>query len=389
MARVEDRWLRKDRTRTPEYGKGKRWRVVANEDGKETKKSFASKDAANAHKTWVDHNQLSGTYVSAARGEIMIRDLLHDWESAQAHLKASTKAAIESDIRATIKPYWGHKVLGQVERSDVQAWVTSMTDGGKAARTVDTIFGRFTSFMNWCVAEKRLIESPATGVNLPEGNVREHKFLTVPQVAALASAITDRFRGMVWVLATTGLRMSEMCELRVRDYDRRRMRLNIIRAVVFVKGSAVIGTPKNRQSRSVPITNIAVEYLDAAAEGKGPDDLLFTTARGQQIRANNFKRRDFDQAVARVNDAAAVRKVAGQPLGVVIPEGLWVHDLRHTAASWAVQAGASVKSVQRMLGHKTASMTLDVYAGLFDQDLDDVASRMEIIVRKGLVSLAA
>lgn len=389
MARVEDRWLRKDRTRTPEYGKGKRWRVVANEDGKETKKSFASKDAANAHKTWVDHNQLSGTYVSAARGEIMIRDLLHDWESAQAHLKASTKAAIESDIRATIKPYWGHKVLGQVERSDVQAWVTSMTDGGKAARTVDTIFGRFTSFMNWCVAEKRLIESPATGVNLPEGNVREHKFLTVPQVAALASAITDRFRGMVWVLATTGLRMSEMCELRVRDYDRRRMRLNIIRAVVFVKGSAVIGTPKNRQSRSVPITNIAVEYLDAAAEGKGPDDLLFTTARGQQIRANNFKRRDFDQAVARVNDAAAVRKVAGQPLGVVIPEGLWVHDLRHTAASWAVQAGASVKSVQRMLGHKTASMTLDVYAGLFDQDLNDVAIRMEIIVRKGLVSLAA
>lgn len=389
MARVEDRWIRKDRSRTPEYGKGKRWRVVAIEDGKETKKSFASKDAANAHKTWVEHNQLSGTYVSAARGEIRISELLPDWEAAQAHVKASTKAAIESDLRATIKPYWGQQILGQVERSDVQAWVASMTANGKAARTVDTIFGRFTSFMNWCVAEKRLIESPATGVNLPEGNVREHKFLTVTQVAALAAAVTERYRGMVWVLVTTGLRMSEMCELRVRDYDRRRMRLDISRAVVFVKGSSVIGTPKNRLSRTVPITSTAMEYLDAAAAGKGPDDLLFTTARGQQIRANNFKRRDFDNAVAKVNDEAAERKAAGEPVGVVIPEGLWVHDLRHTAASWAVQAGASVKSVQRMLGHKTASMTLDVYAGLFDQDLDDVASRMEAIVRAGLVEVAA
>src|SRR6185437_4452985 len=49
------------------------------------------------------------------------------------------------------------------------------------------------------------------------------------------------------------------------------------------------------------------------------------------------------------------------------------HDLRHTAASLAVSAGANVKGVQRMLGHAKASMTLDVYADLFDADLDDVA----------------
>ena len=49
------------------------------------------------------------------------------------------------------------------------------------------------------------------------------------------------------------------------------------------------------------------------------------------------------------------------------------HDLRHTAASLAVSAGANVKAVQRMLGHAKASMTLDVYADLFDDDLDVVA----------------
>ena len=53
------------------------------------------------------------------------------------------------------------------------------------------------------------------------------------------------------------------------------------------------------------------------------------------------------------------------------------HDLRHTAASLAVQAGANVKAVQRMLGHASAAMTLDVYADLFDDDLDNVAARLD------------
>lgn len=52
------------------------------------------------------------------------------------------------------------------------------------------------------------------------------------------------------------------------------------------------------------------------------------------------------------------------------------HDLRHTAASLAVSAGANVKVVQRMLGHASAAMTLDVYADLFDDDLESVSTRM-------------
>ena len=57
------------------------------------------------------------------------------------------------------------------------------------------------------------------------------------------------------------------------------------------------------------------------------------------------------------------------------------HDLRHTAASLAVSAGANVKAVQRMLGHAKASMTLDVYADLFDDDLDVVADALTAISR--------
>jgi len=57
------------------------------------------------------------------------------------------------------------------------------------------------------------------------------------------------------------------------------------------------------------------------------------------------------------------------------------HDLRHTAASLAVASGATVKSVQRMLGHASAAMTLDVYSGLFDDDLTALADRMDAAAR--------
>ena len=52
------------------------------------------------------------------------------------------------------------------------------------------------------------------------------------------------------------------------------------------------------------------------------------------------------------------------------------HELRHTAASLAVSAGASVLALQRMLGHDKPSTTLDVYSDLFDEDLDAVADRL-------------
>jgi len=60
-----------------------------------------------------------------------------------------------------------------------------------------------------------------------------------------------------------------------------------------------------------------------------------------------------------------------------MPDGLRIHDLRHTAASLAVSAGANVKAVQRMLGHSSASLTLDRYSHLFTEDLEALADRLD------------
>jgi len=139
-----------------------------------------------------------------------------------------------------------------------------------------------------------------------------------------------------------------------------RRRIKVAESVTEDVGTLVWGDPKNHQRRSVPIPRFLVDELDVLKAGKGPKDLLFTGARGGVLRNGNFRRDVFDDAAI----AAGL-------------DGLTPHELRHTAASLAVSAGANVKAVQRMLGHASAAMTLDVYAGLFDGDLDGVGDRMD------------
>ena len=156
--------------------------------------------------------------------------------------------------------------------------------------------------------------------------------------------------------------MGELTELRFGDIDRERKRANISRAVVWVKGTAIVGTPKSGKPRDVPLTS---KVLSVMGEG-APGDLIFTSARGQRIRPTNFRWTHMKAAVK----AAC----AADPS---FPPGLYPHDLRHTAASLAVSAGANIKALQRMLGHAKAEMTLSTYAGLFDSDLNDVADRLD------------
>jgi integrase len=126
--------------------------------------------------------------------------------------------------------------------------------------------------------------------------------------------------------------------------------------------------PKSHQRRSVPLPAFLLAELQLLTRGKSPDDLIFTAPGGGPLRNSNFRRDVLDPAAVAVG----------------IP-GLRPHDLRHTAASLAIAAGANVKAVQRMLGHASAAMTLDVYAGLFSDDLDDVAARLhDAATRRGV-----
>jgi len=184
-------------------------------------------------------------------------------------------------------------------------------------------------------------------------------FLTHTQVEQLARACPG-YELFVLVLAYTGMRWGEATAVRVRRVDLVKRRIEVVHTAVELNGEMSYGTQKTHQRRSVPVPRSLVDALARHIADKRPDDLVFTTPRGDVMRNHNFRSRVFVPAAQQ----------SGLP-------GLTPHDLRHTAASLAVQAGANVKAVQRMLGHASAAMTLDVYAGLFNDDLDAVADRLD------------
>jgi integrase len=157
--------------------------------------------------------------------------------------------------------------------------------------------------------------------------------------------------------------------LKARRVDLKRRRLDIAEAVTEPDGEIIWGTPKNHERRSVPFPTFLSNALKQRMEGRNPDDLIFPSPKGDVLRNGNFRRRRFDAAVDQLR--------ADYPeLPKITP-----HSLRHTAASLAISAGATVLAVQRMLGHASASMTLDVYNDLFDDDLDAVANALDARAR--------
>jgi hypothetical protein len=115
----------------------------------------------------------------------------------------------------------------------------------------------------------------------------------------------------------------------------------------------------------VPFPAFLANELAALMVDKDRDDLVFTAADGGVLRVSSWRRGVFSPAVRRLT-----RQVRGFP--TVTP-----HDLRHTAVSLAISAGANVKAVQTMLGHAFAVLTLDTYADLFPDDLEQVSAALD------------
>ena len=132
-------------------------------------------------------------------------------------------------------------------------------------------------------------------------------------------------------------------------------------------------SPKTGKSRTVPIPPSLVAELRPLVTALPDDTLVFSTKRGAPLRLRNWRRREFDKAV---KDTGLDGK------------GLTPHKLRHTAASLAIAAGADVKVVQAILGHATATMTLDRYGHLFPDRLDEVAEAMDAARLRALAPAA-
>lgn len=200
---------------------------------------------------------------------------------------------------------------------------------------------------------------------LPKRTHADRGYLRHAHAAALAA--TDCSPEVVRFLAYTGLRWGEIAALRVCDFGMLRRRVNVSRSVTE-SGGLVCGTPRTWERRSVSFPAALADEMAALMIGKSRDDLVFTDLRGGVLRNSNWRARVFERALE------ACHKSDESFLSIT------AHDLRHTAASLPVSAGATVKAVQRMLRHAKASMTLDVYADLFDEDLDAVAVNLDAAI---------
>ncbi|MCS5498196.1 site-specific integrase [Cnuibacter physcomitrellae] len=331
-----------------------------------TKRGFRTKRDADLYLASVEVSKAKGEFIEASAARERLGNLGTVWLASQTHLKPSSLRPVEVAWRVHVEPVWGAVAVGDIRHSEVQSWISKL-GASRGATTVLRAYGVLAGILDVAVKDRRLSSNPARGVNLPRKVRKKHVYLSADEVSKLAAASSERAL-LILVLSYTGIRWGEAAGLRVADLDLKRGRINVVENAVEVGGQMEVGTPKSHKQRSVPVPQSLTVPLRRACIGKQGSDLVFPGADGDYMR--------------RTRVSAGSRSWFKTALANSDLPAMTIHDLRHTAASLAVSAGANVKAVQRMLGHASAAMTLDVYSDLFDDDLDDVATRLDHVLAK-------
>lgn len=319
------------------------------------KRGFTTKRDANAYAVNVEHDKSRGKFVAASNGKVAFGEYAQQWLDSKYNLKPSTRARYEITLSVALAKYH-HVPIGEISRPMVRALVSELAGSGASASSVHKAVGLLRSVLALAVDDNLLAVNPAVGVDLPPVQMTEQRFLTTAELHRLALASGSQ-KTLIYVLGTTGLRFGEAAELRWKDVDLNNLRLRVTRSVTFVNGRATVGTPKNGKPRSVALTASVAEML---TPGKS-DALVFPDSSGGWMRASNVRRRWWADALI---DAG-------------LPNDFKLHELRHTAASLAIRSGANLKALQNMLGHASASLTMDRYGHLYDADIDAVGRAID------------
>lgn len=341
-----------------------RYRVPA---GGQRSRSFTTKKRAEK---WL-RSELSaldaGRWVDPRAGQVTLTEWAESW-LAGVSVKPKTEAGYRSLLRSRIIPKFGDTQLRHISRRDVQSWIKGMEDDGLSASRIRQARQCLSAMLATAVLDGVIAKNPTEGTKLPKTPERTHRYLTVAQVKALAAhceALRASTGRLVAFLAYSGLRWGEAVALRNRDVDPLRRAVSVQLSATEVGGSLVVGSPKSGRSRTITLPRFVIETV-APMMSDDRDATIWTAPGGGPLRSSPFRRAVWLPAVA-----MAIAEDAD------FPEDLRVHDLRHTAASLMVASGASVLAVQKALGHARASITLDTYAGLFSEDVEALADRMD------------
>ncbi len=344
-------------------------------NGKERALTFLKKIDAETKRTELESKLGDGTYRDPAAGRVKVTDVAEAWLASKVDLRRSTRSRYRGVLDFHVLPKWGTTSVARVRHEDIVKWLASlMEDSIKAERplsatTIRKIYVVLKGVLGYAVRTGKIAANPAVGVPLPRYTPAEHIYLDNLQVEALADACGP-YRALILFLGYTGVRWGEATAVQIKHVDLKLRRVRIAQAWGYEKGTLYLeSSTKNHTRRSVPIPAFLVKELEAVISDRKPDDYLFTAPKGGTLMIRNFMRRHF---------AAAVVAAGLEGLGVTL------HKLRHTAASLAIASGADVKVVQTMLGHKTATLTLDTYGHLWPDRLDEVSDRLDVQRSKAL-----
>ncbi|MDR0283913.1 MAG: site-specific integrase [Propionibacteriaceae bacterium] len=267
------------------------------------------------------------------------------WLDRATHLRATTRAQYERHVRLRIVPGLGDVPLRELDRARVVAWWNGLDHSNE--RTCDLTYSLLRTVLFGAVDDGLVESNPAQrvrGAGKPSKR-RTVDPLTPEQVAAVADGMPERWRLGVLLGAWCGLRSGEVRELRRKDIDVVRGLVKVRRAVTRASGVTLIGEPKTEAGvRDVPIPSAMLgdvrrhllDYTQLGDEGL----LFYDLSTGGSVHDSTW-RRSWLKACERA--------------GVT---DFHFHDLRKTGLTYLALSGATVRELQVIAGHTTATMAM-------------------------------
>ena len=315
----------------------------------------------------VEHDKRARTFVDPKAGRMPFSDAAETW--LDRHLGAdSSIATYKSVLRAHINPAIGGKPIGTIRREDIKALIAGMHRKGLSASRIGCAHLVISAVLAEAVRDKKLAESPCTGIQLP-GVVTAADFILPAhtQIEAITAGLPPDWAATVWLMHGCGLRIGEALAVNLRCRINRGRALRVKEQVNPAGQLKPLKFRLGGEFRDVPLPQYVSDAIDKHVAGHGttPDGYLFPGRKYKLVVRRSYQE-DFQRAAAK----------AGLP-----PEFI-PHSLRHLYASTALAEGIPITEVSRWLGHKSIEVTHQIYGHLVPNSFQRARTALDAAYQK-------
>jgi integrase len=269
----------------------------------------------------------------------------------------------------------GSRRVQEIQAKHLSDLLSTLRSRGLSSWTTRGILTLAGSILNHGVTRGYRADNPINRLSKTEKpkakNKTKARVLDVDQIAALISHTIPTYRPLIIAAVYTGMRQSELLGLRWQDIDFDKGKIRVRHQLSRAKKRApakLLPLKSDAGERDLDLTADLANVLRAhklASSYSKDDEFVFATLTGQPIYYRNASARGLQKAA----DRAGLNRED-------LPK-LSFHDLRHTAITHLIRAGADVAQVQRFAGHAKPSITLDIYVGEFEaRKSNDIGERL-------------